>query len=300
MERILEYHIESADAGKRIEDFLRGLGYSHHVMTHLKRTECGIMRNGARTYTNQRIAEGDLLKVLIREEEGSEQIAPVPMELDIVYEDDDLMVINKPADMPIHPSINNHTNTLANGIAAYFAAQNTPYTYRCINRLDRDTSGLLILAKHMLSGALLSSMSVHHLIYREYLAVVEGLLPVSGTIDAPISRAPDSAIRREVNFEYGEKAVTHYHRIAYQDGCSAALIHLETGRTHQIRVHMSHIGHPLLGDFLYNPGYLERPDCRIRRQALHSCRLVFEHPVTHETLSFSAGLPEDIRACIRL
>lgn len=300
MQRVFEYQISSSHSGIRIGDFLRSMGYSRHILTHLKQTDCGIMVNESRSYTNQILQEGDTLRVLLLEEEGSSQIIPVPMDLDIVYEDADLMIINKPSDMPIHPSMGNHENTLANGIAHYFSVQNIPYTYRCINRLDRDTSGLLILAKHMLSSALLSSMSSQRQIHREYFALTEGLLPDSGTIDAPIARACDSAIRRCVDDKHGEQAVTHFIRIGYENDISAALIHLETGRTHQIRVHMSHIGHPLLGDFLYNPGYLERSDCKIRRQALHSCRLSFEHPITHEAMSFYAEPPEDIRNCISI
>ena len=300
MQRVFEYQIEASQSGVRIGDFLRSMGYSRHILTHLKQTDCGIMVNGSCSYTNQVLQKGDTLRIFILEEEGSRQILPVPMKLNIVYEDKDLMIINKPSDMPVHPSIGNHENTLANGIVSYFAEQNIPYTYRCINRLDRDTSGLLILAKHMLSSALLSSMSSRHLIRREYFALTEGLLPDSGTISAPIARVCDSAIQRCVDYEHGEQAVTHFIRIGYENNISAALIHLETGRTHQIRVHMNYIGHPLLGDFLYNPGYLERSDCKIRRQALHSCRLTFKHPVTHESMSFFAEPPADIRNCISI
>lgn len=300
MERTLEYQITACGSGKRIEDFLRENGYSHHVLTHLKRTECGILRNGVWAYTNQLLREGDILQILIRETESSEQILPVPMCLDIVYEDEDLMILNKPADMPIHPSVNNHENTLANGVMHYFVSQKIPYTYRCINRLDRDTSGLLILAKHMLSGALLSSMSTQRQIHREYLALVDGLLPESGTIAAPIARAGDSAIMRCVDFEHGDEAVTHFTRMAYRDGCSAARIRLETGRTHQIRVHMKYLGHPLLGDFLYYPEYLDRTDCKIRRQALHSRRLSFEHPITHRQMDFVSEIPDDMKLVFQL
>lgn len=298
MRRSLSYPIDASLAGMRIGDFLRQMGYSRHVLMLLKQTEGGILLNGSPAFTNRIMEDGDVLQILICEDVGSEQLKPVKMDLDIVYEDEDLMVINKPADIPIHPSINNHENTLANGIAAYFAAQNIPYTYRCINRLDRDTSGLLILAKHMLSGTLLSAMSMRREIHREYFALVEGFLPEEGTIDAPIARAKDSAIRRCVDEETGEQAITHFRRVGYEDGISAVRIHLETGRTHQIRVHMSHTGHPLLGDFLYNPDYLQRPDCKIKRQALHSCRLELEHPITHQKLHFYTKPPKDILDCI--
>jgi 23S rRNA pseudouridine1911/1915/1917 synthase len=221
------------------------------------------------------------------------------MDLDIVYEDEDLMVINKPYDTPIHPSINNYENTLANGVMAYFAVQKIPFVYRCINRLDRDTSGLLIIAKNMMSGAVLSQMSSARAIHREYLAIVEGELPPCGTIDLPIARAEDSAIMRCIDRERGEIAITHYTCIQKtiqktghgSTALSLARIHLETGRTHQIRVHMKAIGHPLIGDFLYNPGSTQL----IGRQALHSHRLSFAHPITGELLTFTRGMPEDMR-----
>lgn len=147
MTRDLTYHISGADTGIKIEEYLKQLGCSHHVLTHLKRTEHGIVLNGAWAYASQRLSEGDLLQLHITEEACSEQIVPVRLPLRIVYEDADLMVIDKPADMPIHPSVNNHDNTLANAVMYYFSEQNLPFVYRCVNRLDRDTSGLLILAK---------------------------------------------------------------------------------------------------------------------------------------------------------
>ena len=143
MTRDLTYHISGADTGIKIEEYLKQLGCSHHVLTHLKRTEHGIVLNGAWAYASQRLSEGDLLQLHITEEACSEQIVPVRLPLRIVYEDADLMVIDKPADMPIHPSVNNHDNTLANAVMYYFSEQNLPFVYRCVNRLDRDTSGLL-------------------------------------------------------------------------------------------------------------------------------------------------------------
>ena len=230
------------------------------------------------------------------------------MDLDIVYEDEDIMVINKPADMPIHPSLNNYYNSLANGLAWYFEKQNKPFIFRCVNRLDRDTSGLTLIAKHMLSAGILapmvaareilSSMVANREIHREYLAIVSGRIsPESGTIDAPICRTEDSIIERHVDFEKGERAVTHYQLSEYKNGYSLLSIHLETGRTHQIRVHMKHIGFPLIGDSLYNPQEI-LPSCNIprdiTRQALHSHRLQFTHPITGERMDFIAPLPPDM------
>lgn len=292
MNRTLFWDI--AESGPTIEQFLRGHGCSHHVLTHLKRTEYGILLNGEWAYTNRRLTSGDRLEIRLIEEESSPGIVPVEMKLDVVYEDEDLMVINKPADTPIHPSINNYENTLANGVLYYFTSRNIPFVFRCINRLDRDTSGLLIIAKNMLSGAVLSQMSAARQISREYLAITQGLLPASGTIDAPIARTEDSAIMRCVDFLHGETAVTHYRclkQISGTPSLSLASVRLETGRTHQIRVHMKYIGHPLIGDFLYHPDSMQL----IGRQALHSHSLSFSHPITGKKLAFTCNMPEDMQ-----
>ncbi len=296
MERTLNWTVDEQYSGMKIEEFLRLHGCSHHVLTHLKRTERGICRNGEWAYATSRITPGDIIQIHLIENESSENIVPSALPLDIVYEDEDLMVINKNSDTPIHPSINNYDNTLANAVMHYFAQQDLPFVYRCINRLDRDTSGLLIIAKNMLSGAVLSQMSAERLIHREYLAITEGLLPESGTIDAPIARLEGSAIMRCVDLEHGERAVTHFHRVACvssaqnQQMLSLASVHLETGRTHQIRIHMKYIGHPLIGDFLYNPDNRDL----IGRQALHSHRLCFSHPITGKSMSFTSDLPDDM------
>ncbi len=335
MERTLTWNVTPDWESATVGQFLRARGCSHHVLVHLKACERGILHNGSPAYTNRRLAAGDTVTVCIRETESSPNIVPVEMPLDIVYEDEDILVLNKDGDTPIHPSINNYENTLANGVMYYYASRGIPFVYRCINRLDRDTSGLLIIAKHLLSAAVLSEMSAERRIHREYLAIVEGRLPESGTIDAPIARQPDSVLMRCVDQERGQCAVTHYRRldcrtVAVSDfrpteidacaaqnnqptvvvpgttghsekvGCSEkaevslAAVTLETGRTHQIRVHMKHIGHPLIGDFLYNP----QSQALIERQALHSHRLEFVHPITGEELSFVCGMPEDMRRVV--
>lgn len=293
MKRTISWNIGQIYENMTVEQFLRAHGCSHHVLTHLKRTERGILRNGEWVYTNQKLKAEDILTIRIVEEQSSADIVPVQMPLDILYEDEDLLVVNKPSDMPIHPSINNYENTLANGVMYYFASQGIPFVYRCINRLDRDTSGLLIIAKHCLSGAVLSQMSSCRQIHRKYLAIVEGRLPDSGTIDAPIARLDGSALMRCVDWTHGQRAVTHFETL--QSGTySLASVTLETGRTHQIRVHMNYIGHPLIGDFLYNPDSVQL----IRRQALHAYRLEFMHPITGRPLSFSCRMPEDMRGCL--
>ena len=290
MERIFEYHITAAEEGRKIGDFLREKGYSRHLLRQLKETEDGLLRNAQPTFTTVALKAGDRIRVrLLEKAEGSEAIMPAPLPFEIVYEDEDLLVVNKPADMPIHPSFQNHGNTLADALTWHYQQHGEDFVYRCINRLDRDTTGLLIVAKHLLSASILSDMVGKREIHREYLAIVKGIPPENGTISAPIGRKKGSAILREVNFETGEPAVTHFARLELRNGLSLVSLKLETGRTHQIRVHMGYIGCPLIGDYLYYP------ECsRISRQALHSHRLSFLHPITGKALSFTAPLPEDM------
>lgn len=290
MERIFEYQITAAEEGRKIGDFLREKGYSRHLLRQLKETEDGLLRNAQPTFTTVALKAGDRIRVrLLEKAEGSEAIMPAPLPFEIVYEDEDLLVVNKPADMPIHPSFQNHGNTLADALTWHYQQHREDFVYRCINRLDRDTTGLLIVAKHLLSASILSDMVGKREIHREYLAIVNGIPPENGTISAPIGRKKGSAILREVNFETGEPAVTHFARLEIRNGLSLVSLKLETGRTHQIRVHMGYIGCPLIGDYLYYP------ECsRISRQALHSHRLSFLHPITGKALSFTAPLPEDM------
>lgn len=295
MERIFEYQINSGEEGRKLGDFLREKGYSRQLLRQLKETENGLLRNGQPTFMTIALKNGDRIRVrLLEKAEGSEAIMPAPLPFGIVYEDEDLLVINKPADMPIHPSFQNHGNTLADALTWHYQQQGKEFVYRCINRLDRDTTGLLIVAKHQLSASILSDMVRKREIHREYLAIVEGIPPEKGTISAPIGRKEGSAILREVNFETGEPARTHFTRLETRNGLSLVSLKLETGRTHQIRVHMSYIGCPLIGDYLYYPDHT-----RINRQALHSYRLSFLHPITGKALSFTAPLPEDMERAFR-
>lgn len=294
MKRIFTYTISSEYDNCTLLSFLKAQGCSTPVITHLKRTENGILLNGVWGRVRDILHTDDLLTITLTETASSENIVPTALPLDIVYEDEDLMIINKPADMPIHPSQGNYDNTLANAVAYYYAQKEEPFTYRCINRLDRDTTGLLILAKHIYSASLLSNMVKNREIHREYLAIAAGEVPLSGMIEAPIGRVEGSTIERQVDEENGDYACTHYKRLTYRNGCSLVSLKLATGRTHQIRVHMKHIGHPLPGDFLYNPDYT-----MIHRQALHSHRLQFIHPITKIPMEFTAELPEDMASIIR-
>lgn len=294
MERIFKYTIDEKHENYTIERYLKELGYTHSVLVALKKTENGVTLNNIWAYVNNRLKKGDTLTTHILEKEFDTAIEAVDLPFGIVYEDEDILVVNKPSDMPIHPSINNHDNTLANALMYYYHKQNIPFTFRCINRLDRDTTGLSIIAKHGLSAAILGNMVSKREIHRTYLAICQGKVNDTGVVDAPIARVADSTIQREVNFNTGERAVTHYKLINYNDIADLSLVELklETGRTHQIRVHMQYIGHSLIGDFLYNPDYKH-----IKRQALHSFSLEFKHPVTKKVMHLTAPLPEDMK-CI--
>lgn len=289
MMRTKTYTIPPSGHDRTVGQFLRRQGLSHALLVQLKRYPDGLLRNGEPVFTNARLSVGDTLQINLRETHTT--LVPVSLPLRIIYEDEDLFIIDKPAGMPVHPSHGNRENALANALAALYAQRGEPFVFRAIGRLDKNTSGLMLVAKNGLSGCLLSAMAVNRRISREYLAVCKGKLPPAGTIDAPIARVAGSALRREVRAG-GDRAVTHFERLAFHDGLSLARVWLETGRTHQIRVHMAHIGHPLPGDFLYCPDF-----SRFTRHALHSARLRFPHPLTGELLTFASPLPAEFRAC---
>lgn len=289
MDKILTYTITSQEAGMQVLEFLRSKGFSRHILTSMKPDKEALLVNGVRAGGRSILKEGDFFRVRVMETATTEGIVPASLPLNILYEDEDILVLNKPADMPVHPSIGNYTNTLANAAAFYFQERGEFCPFRCINRLDRDTSGALVLAKNALSAAILSAQMRNREIRRTYLAVVRGVTPPSETISAPIGRVSDSVIQRQVDPEHGETAVTHYERLAVRNDHSLLEIHLETGRTHQIRVHMGYIGHPLPADYLYCPVY-----DHFKRQPLHSYQLNFRHPLTGKDLCFTAPIPHDM------
>ena len=290
MNRIFEYTITDENLPCTVGDFLKQKGFSRQIIIQLKKTSQGILVNNQWAYVRTPLRTNDILTLRLLEEAPSENIVPVSLPLDIIYEDEDILLINKPADMPVHPSINNYDNTLANGIAHYYKMQGETFVFRCINRLDRDTTGLLIIAKNALSASILSNQMKKREIHRTYLAVVSGNPKKdTDTITAPIARKENSAIERCVDFINGERAVTNYQVVASKEDYSLLKLSLETGRTHQIRVHAKYMGNPLLGDYLYNPDF-----SRIQRVALHSYSLSFIHPLTEKTMDFSIPLPEDM------
>lgn len=290
MNRNIDYIIDEDSAGLRVDQFLRRKRYSGQNLSEIKRMPKSILVNGVHYYMRQELSKGDHLQVRICETKNSEKIPPTNLPLNIIYEDEDLLVLNKPAGMPIHPSLNNYTNSMANALAYYFQSQGKPFIFRCCNRLDRDTSGLTIVSKHLVSGSILSDMTKYREVHREYLAIARGsVTPSEGTIQAPLGRKDGTIIERTVDWEHGEDAVTHYKVVKEANGHSLVSLRLETGRTHQIRIHMKYLGYPLIGDYLYNPD-MEY----MTRQALHSHHMEFTHPITGEHMSFTAPLPEDM------
>lgn len=304
MKRTFIYRITPRAAGCSIEQFLKEQGFSRQNLIDLKKMPESILINDVWEHVNYILQPSDILKICLEESESSPKIPPVELPLDIVYEDEDLLVINKPADMPIHPSMNNYENSLANAVAWHYHQQNIPFVFRCINRLDRNTSGLTLIAKHGISANILSRMVASRQIHREYLAiVVDKYLSDMGIIHAPIGRKEGSSIERTVDFINGNRAVTQYQVLGRENGYALTALRLETGRTHQIRVHMKYMKCPLVGDSLYNSAeasYLAsltegETDARLlKRQALHSAKLEFLHPITKKPLCFSQKLPEDM------
>ena len=289
MEREILYIIDGEY--KDIQDYLKAKGYSASNITTLKKYENGIMLNGVWAYMNQKPAVNDRLLVRVCENKKSENIVPVDIKLDIRYEDEDIIVINKGSDMPIHPSLNNYENSLANALMHYYNGEN--FVFRCINRLDKDTTGLTIVAKHFLSAGILNIAMQNRQIKRVYNAIVkdDGRLLDADTIDLPIAREDDTLIKRKVSLD-GQRAVTHFKVLQRFEKYSLIELRLETGRTHQIRVHMSHIGAPLVGDYLYNEDDYGKISVR---PLLHSKSLEFIHPITGERMYLECDLPVDFK-----
>lgn len=276
--RVIRFEIKEKDNNKQIKEFLRDFGVSSSLLTRLKQTENGITVNGNFARTIDRLSTGDRLVISIQ----NKGHMPKPLEnnnVQMVYDDEDILVLNKPFMMPVHESRNHQGDTLANAAACYMVSDTA---FRAVYRLDRDTSGLVLIAKNELAASKLAGR-----IKKDYYAICEGVLTDSGTIDLPIRRVNDSIIERGV-FPDGEKAVTHWCAVKNNGECTLLKINLETGRTHQIRVHFSHIGHPLLGDSLYK-GNCEQ----ITRQALHCKTIYFTHPVTEKQMQIDSDFPAD-------
>ena len=236
----------------------------------------------------------DAITVNLDFNEESENIIPTPIPLNIIYEDEALLILDKPAGIAVHPSISHYTDSLANGVKYYFDTIGLKRKIRPVNRLDLNTSGLIVFAKNeYVQECLIQQMQTNEF-KKEYLAIVHGIFEnVQGTINLPIARKENSIIERCIS-ENGQEAITHYEVLKTSNDLSLVHCILQTGRTHQIRAHMSAIGHPLVGDPLYGPNFSDS----ITRQALHSYKISFIHPISHQIVSFTSELPDDIKSSI--
>ena len=280
---------------------------SDRLISKLKNKQL-IFKNNLKAYINEQVKENDIVTFNLEYDEENDNIVPIKMDLDILFEDDSLLIINKPPFMTIHPSIGHFSDSLANGVKYYFQTNDINKKIRPVNRLDKDTSGIVIFAKNEYIQESLIKQMQNNIFHKIYLAIVEGcFIPESGTIILPISRKNGSIIEREVN-KNGQLSITHYTTlknittnsnkripgiINSKSEHSLVEFKLETGRTHQIRVHSSYLGHPLLGDTLYG-----NSSPLINRQALHCHILKFIHPITKQEMNIQSDLPNDMKSII--
>ena len=245
----------------------------------------GILVNGEPVTVRKVVRDGDTLTLVLPEENESD-IAPIKAPLNIVFEDEDILAVSKPTSTPVHPSRGNHLVTLANAVMWYY--RDIPFVFRAVNRLDRDTSGIVLIAKNAEAAYKLSAAMKQGKFIKEYLAIVDGCpAQKCGTVNAKIAREREGEMKRVVR-EDGKDAVTHYEVLKTNGDTSLLRIRLETGRTHQIRVHMAHIGHPLTNDFLYGGGKPGDTYC------LHAERLTIPHPQTGEIITLVSKAPFDL------
>lgn len=289
MARVLDFTVPAEYDGAKLLHFLRGqCGLSSRLVGSLKRTEGGITMNGTAVRTIDRIKCGDKVKVTLPEEKIS--IEPIVCELDIIYEDDDILAINKSPYMAMHPTHNHQGDTLANAVAAYLLAKGSGGVFRAVGRLDKGTSGVVICAKNKFAAYSLSGK-----IEKEYIALVGGVTDAEGVIDVPIYRPYATKTLRACSYDLGvEPAVTRYSALCRFENATLVSVRPETGRTHQIRVHFAFLGMPLAGDTLYGDFLPE-----IGHQLLHCRSCCFIHPVTHNTLELSCEPPTDFTETVK-
>lgn len=291
MVRRLELLILSTLVGQDVDTLLRKqLGLSGSMVRRVKFLEDGILVDGQRVNTRFYPKEGQLLSVRLSDSQPSMDTVPREGPLDIVYEDPDIIVLNKQAGVPVHIGLGHYDDTLGNFLMYHYQKTGQVCDFHPIHRLDRGTSGLLVVAKHPHAQEKLKKQMHTPDFLRSYLAICEGCItPEVGTICAPLGRKDGSLVEQCVRAD-GKYACTHYHVQKSTGTYSLVELRLETGRTHQIRVHMAHMGHPLVGDFLYGT----ENSSLIARPALHSYFLSFFHPITEEKMEFSQALPEDM------
>lgn len=290
----LTYTIQPNDNFFNVKELLKlKFQISDKLLVKLKKNK-KIWLNSTPTFVDSRLKPFDIVEILIDFEEKSENIIPTQMDLNIIYEDEYYIVINKPSGIAIHPSILHYTDSLSNGVKFYFEQKNIKKKIRPINRLDKDTSGIVIFAKNEYIQEFLVKEMKKNTFFKEYIAVCEGMFESKiGTINLPIGRKENSIIERCVCSD-GDIAITHYNVLKSLKNTSVVHVTLETGRTHQIRVHLSNIGHPILGDTLYG-----NHSSVINRQALHAYKVKFIHPITGLNVEYIATIPSDIKSIIK-
>lgn len=287
MKREIEYIIPEEFDGKRVVAFLRGEAkISYRLLKSLKRTENGITLNGEHIRTVDPIHKGDVLKIEIPCPDG--EIEPMDIPIDVIYEDDDVIAVNKSPFLACHPTHNHQGDTLANGLAFYLKSKGRQSVFRAVGRLDKGTSGIVLCALNKHSAAMIPKTA-----QKEYLAVVNGCPEKTGTIDKPIYRPDPMKTLRAVG-EEGDRAVTHWETLATDGKISLVKVRLETGRTHQIRVHFASIGMPLVGDGMYGTDEHE-----LGHQLLHCAKVSFAHPVTGERVTIEAPMPQDMENIVK-
>ncbi len=286
MNKEIEITIEKELGGKRIEHILKvRAGLSETLIRRLKRAEGGILLNGKPAKVIEKVYLGDVIKIAVTEK-SSGNIIPVKIPLDIIYEDEDILAVNKPRSMPTHPSRGHNEDTLANGVIYHLGSGSK---FHVITRLDRDTSGIVLIAKNPVSAAYLTEEMKNGKIAKEYIAVVNGVLnPENGRIEAPIKKKSEKGILRCVSSD-GKDAVTVYETVKKMEKYSLVKLSPLTGRTHQLRVHMSYMGNPIYGDSMY--GAQQKGE----KTRLHCHKLTFIHPITREEITVEAPIPEDIK-----
>lgn len=272
--------------GKTVKEFLRKkCEVSASLLRQLKIVENGITSNGIHIRAVDFVKTGDNITITLPDDEND--IIPVKLPINIIYEDEHIIIFDKSPHMAVHPVHGHIDDTLANGAAYYSQSKGECVTFRAVNRLDRDTSGVLLAAKNSYAAAVLPKS-----VKKKYIAICEGIISEGGTVDEPIRIKSGHSIQREVG-EGGISAVTHYKPVISNNGCTLVEFDLETGRTHQIRVHMSYLGFPLAGDDMYGG----RRD-KISRQALHCAEISFKHPITGDVMTVNSPLPRDMRRII--
>ena len=277
--------VSEEDAGRLVKYFVRGrMGVSYHQFAALK-VRNGVRVNGRAVHANHVLQYGDSVEVCL-EEGAAAEIAPDPTPVSVVWEDDDILIIDKPAPLACQCSAKQAGMTLENRLAYRYPGM----VFRPLNRLDRGTSGLMAAARHAHAAQVLQKQLHTEQFVREYLAVAEGRMEGSGVIDAPIAKEAAATVRRVVDAVNGVPAVTHYRVVAAGEGRSLVRLRLETGRTHQIRVHLAYLGHPIVGDFLYGREDPALPG----RFALHSTYIRLVHPITGEIVERTSPLPTEL------